>query len=309
MQGTSLPGDAGSDSARHRDDLAPRLAVVITAVVLVGYFCVAVTYVVDARPSGRALDAALLMLALLPVLAALLGLQLTHSFPGLAPRLSGARHWTLALQALLTFLPFAVFKHAWLGMPGFLAGSSLLVLPPPLSWVAFAAIMGCTDVLLFQVGFGWGEVAYTTVSTALTGLVVFGLSRLSGLVAEVSRSRAELARLAVAQERLRFARDLHDLLGYSLSTITLKCELVHRLVPRRTPAPSRSWPRSCRPRARRSRTYGRWPADTARCRCPRRRARPSPCWPRSVSAPRRRSTAGSCPTWWTPCWRACCGRG
>ncbi|KAK1179472.1 histidine kinase [Streptomyces sp. NBS 14/10] len=231
MQGTSLPGDAGSDSARHRDDLAPRLAVVITAVVLVGYFCVAVTYVVDARPSGRALDAALLMLALLPVLAALLGLQLTHSFPGLAPRLSGARHWTLALQALLTFLPFAVFKHAWLGMPGFLAGSSLLVLPPPLSWVAFAAIMGCTDVLLFQVGFGWGEVAYTTVSTALTGLVVFGLSRLSGLVAEVSRSRAELARLAVAQERLRFARDLHDLLGYSLSTITLKCELVHRLVP------------------------------------------------------------------------------
>jgi two-component system, NarL family, sensor histidine kinase DesK len=230
VQGSLLPDDAGNKPSRYHDAMAPRLAVVVTVVVLVGYFCVAVTYVVDARPSGKAADAALLLLALLPM-AMLLGLQLTHSFPGLAPHLSGARRWTLALQALLTFLPFAVFKHAWLGMPGFLAGSSLLVLTPALAWPAYAAILLCTDVLLFQVGFGWGEVAYTTVSTALTGLVVFGLSRLSGMVAEVSRSRAELARLAVAQERLRFSRDVHDLLGYSLSTITLKCELVHRLVP------------------------------------------------------------------------------
>ncbi|MGV9856504.1 sensor histidine kinase, partial [Streptomyces sp. NPDC003442] len=226
-----MPDDAGNHPPRHQDGLAPRLAVVITVLVLVGYFAVAVTYVVDGNRSGRSVDAAMLGLALLPM-TMLLCLQMLHSFPGLAPRLSGARRWTLTLQTVLTFAPFAIFKHAWLGMPGFLAGSSLLVLVPALAWPAFAAILLCTDVLLFQVGFGWGQVAYTTVSTALTGLVVFGLSRLSGLVAEVSRSRAELARLAVAQERLRFSRDVHDLLGYSLSTITLKCELVHRLVPR-----------------------------------------------------------------------------
>lgn len=231
MQGSLLPDDAGNKPPRDHDALAPRLAVVITVIVLLGYFSVAVTYVVDAHPSGKAVDPVVLTLALLPM-TALLGLQLTHSFPGLVPRLGGARHWTLALQAVLTFLPFAVFKQAWLGMPGFLAGSSLLVLAPALAWPTFGAILLCTDVLLFQVGYGWGKVGYTTVSTALTGLVVFGLSRLSGLVAEVSRSRAELARLAVAQERLRFSRDVHDLLGYSLSTITLKCELVHRLVPR-----------------------------------------------------------------------------
>lgn len=236
MQGISLPDEAGRNADTYRteerhDDLAPRMAVAITAVVLLGYFSVAITYAVDARPSAQLLEAALMTLALLPALVILLALQLAHSFPGLAPRLSGARHWTLGLQALLTFLPFAVFKHAWLGMPGFLAGSALLVLRAPFSWLAFGAIMVCTDVLLFQVGFGWGEVAYTSVSTALTGLVVYGLSRLTGLVSEVYRSRAELARLAVDQERLRFARDLHDLLGYSLSTVTLKCELVHRLLP------------------------------------------------------------------------------
>ncbi|MFC0598871.1 histidine kinase [Streptomyces palmae] len=231
MQGIPLPDEAGRKASPTGNDLAPRMAVVITSVVLLGYFSVAITYVFGAQPSGRSVDAALLTLALLPALVALLALQLAHSFPGLAPRLSGVRPWTLGLQALLTFLPFAIFKQAWLGMPGFLAGSALLVLRAPLSWLAFGSIMACTDVLLFQVGFGWGQVAYTTISTALTGLVVFGLSRLTGLVAEVYRSRAELAQLAVAQERLRFARDVHDLLGYSLSTITLKCELVHRLVP------------------------------------------------------------------------------
>ena len=45
---------------------------------------------------------------------------------------------------------------------------------------------------------------------------------------ELHEARAELARLAVAEERERFARDLHDLLGHSLSVIALKAELAGR---------------------------------------------------------------------------------
>jgi two-component system sensor histidine kinase DesK len=48
---------------------------------------------------------------------------------------------------------------------------------------------------------------------------------------ELRRARAEIARLAVADERLRIARDLHDLLGHSLSLIALKSELAGRLLP------------------------------------------------------------------------------
>ncbi|MGH3393946.1 MAG: sensor histidine kinase, partial [Streptosporangiaceae bacterium] len=47
-------------------------------------------------------------------------------------------------------------------------------------------------------------------------------------VATLRQTRAELARIAVAEERLRIARDLHDLLGHSLSLITLKAELSRR---------------------------------------------------------------------------------
>jgi len=59
---------------------------------------------------------------------------------------------------------------------------------------------------------------------------VFGLARLSQVIRYVHARRGELAQLAVIKERMRFARDLHDLLGYSLSAITLKAELTRRLM-------------------------------------------------------------------------------
>jgi two-component system sensor histidine kinase DesK len=68
------------------------------------------------------------------------------------------------------------------------------------------------------------------ISTIITGLVIYGLTRLASVVTAMHAARTEMAKLAVAAERLRFARDLHDLLGYSLSAISLKSELTHRLV-------------------------------------------------------------------------------
>ncbi len=47
---------------------------------------------------------------------------------------------------------------------------------------------------------------------------------------QLNDARKEIARLAVMTERLRIARDLHDLLGHNLSLIALKSELARRLV-------------------------------------------------------------------------------
>ncbi len=51
----------------------------------------------------------------------------------------------------------------------------------------------------------------------------------SALARELDRTRERLAVAAVGEERLRFARDLHDLLGHSLSVIAVKSEAARRL--------------------------------------------------------------------------------
>jgi two-component system, NarL family, sensor histidine kinase DesK len=64
----------------------------------------------------------------------------------------------------------------------------------------------------------------------LAACFAYSASRRLDLVNQLRETRAELARMAVADERLRIARDLHDLLGHSLSLITLKAELAGRLL-------------------------------------------------------------------------------
>ncbi|MEU9872735.1 sensor histidine kinase [Actinomadura sp. NPDC048021] len=69
--------------------------------------------------------------------------------------------------------------------------------------------------------------------TAISGFVVFVnryQRRMWELHQEAYAARDALARLAVTEERLRFSRDLHDLLGHSLSLIAVKSELAKRTV-------------------------------------------------------------------------------
>jgi two-component system, NarL family, sensor histidine kinase DesK len=192
---------------------------------MIGFALVALTYVGAANPPLWMGACAIALIAVL------FWLQFAHSFPNKLPRLARYRKQTLTLQAIITFAPFAVFGHAWLGMPGFLGASCLLTLPPGAAWASVAAVVAATDAEYLLGPHTLSEAGYLTVATMLTTLTVFGMSKLAELVREVHTSRADMARMAVDAERLRFARDLHDLLGYSLSAIILKCELAHRLVP------------------------------------------------------------------------------
>ncbi|MCQ4084275.1 histidine kinase [Streptomyces sp. RB6PN25] len=218
-----------ADSAELRDSLtdsaaAPRLARTIVAVTTSGYFIVAVMNMMVRR-----LPAAELFWGIAALLGVLL-LQNLHSLPDRSGRRPRYWVWTLSAQAVLTYVPFLVYKSSWVGMPGFLAGSVLLWLPLQLSLIGFGVVLGSLVAIQSQLGFDWYTNSFYTVGAAISGLTVFGLTRLVDLISEVRRARAELARLAVAEERSRVARDLHDLLGYSLSAITLKGELVYRLV-------------------------------------------------------------------------------
>jgi two-component system sensor histidine kinase DesK len=69
------------------------------------------------------------------------------------------------------------------------------------------------------------------VLVLLIGFAMTGVSQLVRTTVELRKARATVAQLAANEERLRLARDLHDLLGHSLSLITLKSELAGRMLP------------------------------------------------------------------------------
>ena len=70
-----------------------------------------------------------------------------------------------------------------------------------------------------------------TVVTYMAGLSAFLIDRLLETTVQLRATREQLARTAVLEERERFSRDLHDLLGHTLSLIVVKAEAVRRFVP------------------------------------------------------------------------------
>src|SRR6266513_5500952 len=104
-------------------------------------------------------------------------------------------------------------------------------IPVVLAYAAVAAVLS----IGFDLGGGFAFGAFLEIS--LTGLGMIGIARLVQANIELRQAREEMSKLAVAEERLRFARDLHDLLGHSLSVIVLKAELAHKLA---VPDPDRA---------------------------------------------------------------------
>ncbi|MQY05818.1 sensor histidine kinase [Actinomadura macrotermitis] len=137
--------------------------------------------------------------------------------------------WTLLPLALLCYLPLIWFKEAWGGTPGYLAGALLVLLPAAAAWPLVGAVLVSMGVIAWAAGAGAPLVANSVISALVTGLVVYGLVRPAQLADELRAASAGLARAAVVQERLRAARDLHDLLGHTFAAVLLKGELARRL--------------------------------------------------------------------------------
>ena len=69
------------------------------------------------------------------------------------------------------------------------------------------------------------------INSVLVGTLGIGIRLFWHSYRQLIAAREQLAHLAVTEERLRFARDLHDLLGQSLSVLVLKSELVSKQLP------------------------------------------------------------------------------
>jgi two-component system sensor histidine kinase DesK len=138
----------------------------------------------------------------------------------------------LLAAAFFTYFPVIAFGKGWSGMAGYFAGASLILLCGWVAWALFLCAIGSMVLVSWMWSFSMYDTASLPSSSLVVGIVTFGLARMLQTVRYVDARSSELATSAVVNERLRFAKDLHDLLGFGLSAIVLKSEFIKRLVDR-----------------------------------------------------------------------------
>jgi two-component system sensor histidine kinase DesK len=99
-----------------------------------------------------------------------------------------------------------------------------------LTAIGLLCCTGIAVIISAATGLGYSNTVVAGAVVALGNLLAHSAERRNALMYRLNETRAELARVAVAEERLRISRDLHDLLGHSLSLITLKAELAGRVI-------------------------------------------------------------------------------
>jgi two-component system sensor histidine kinase DesK len=223
--GAPQQGEDGPETSGNTIPGGQLLTRLIMLAVVCSYVTVVALELVSAQFSSRSLDLGIGLSFLAMLLVSTVCITS-----------AAAERWSLRVrlaillaEGILTYFPIFILGMVWADIAGFFAGAALLLLSGWMAWAVFAAAVSSVLVVSALLAAGPFGVAYLTLAALVLGLVVFGLARLSLLIRYIHARRGELAQLAVARERMRFARDLHDLLGYSLSAITLKAELTKRL--------------------------------------------------------------------------------
>lgn len=140
----------------------------------------------------------------------------------------------LRLGFIATLLAFAALMLPAAGVTAltslvFVEAMGMMVLPLSVGVALGATLLSIAEIALHSIP-GWHDDGSYSLSIVLGGLAVFGIRRAMLRSIELTVARKEFAELAVQEERNRFARDLHDILGHSLTVITVKAELAGRLM-------------------------------------------------------------------------------
>ncbi len=139
--------------------------------------------------------------------------------------------WLLGALGALTFALAIGYGREWLLLFPLLglAVGAIVRGAVRLRVIVFSLVPAVAVVTFWRDGWdSFGIVYGTFISVMVTAAIL----TLNSTVLELRATQEELARTAVEKERLRFSRDLHDLLGHTLSVVVVKAEAARRLAPR-----------------------------------------------------------------------------
>jgi two-component system sensor histidine kinase DesK len=142
---------------------------------------------------------------------------------------SSERIIRLSLAIGLTVLGCSLIGQSGLAFTVYLVVTAIIMLPLRAGIAFVAATMVAVEIATRTIP-GWKVDNGLLFSLFVSALAIWGITQMVARNVQLAGARAEIAALAVAQERSRFARDLHDLLGHSLTVVTVKAELAGRLI-------------------------------------------------------------------------------
>jgi two-component system sensor histidine kinase DesK len=167
------------------------------------------------------------LVAVLAGLAVFVGLYLRTMLAPHPPRETAISIGAMALLALALGMDSSA---EWATLFVYVAAACGFRLASPHGERGIAAATVAVAALSFGQRYPLDDAISYVIYALAIGALLRGYAHLVALNDELRAARGEIARLAVGEERLRFARDLHDLLGHSLSVVALKSELARRLL-------------------------------------------------------------------------------
>jgi two-component system sensor histidine kinase DesK len=135
----------------------------------------------------------------------------------------------IAAQSALAVVICVAVGQAGTATAVYIAVTSMIALDARWAWFVTVLVAGTAYGAGLVVP-GWDEDRGLLFGTLVAGLAIWGISQSISRNIEVLAVREENAKLALDDERNRFARDLHDILGHSLTVITVKAELAQKLI-------------------------------------------------------------------------------